>query len=98
MRFVEIARPSPFPTTFDPGKGKAMIYEAAIQDCSGPCKNKEAVMLYEDIREFYEARREPGVSIRQEIFGTAIFRAGVVSGIMVVLCMPPTSRSSPPRP
>jgi hypothetical protein len=38
-----------------------------------------------DNREFYEAGRDPDVSLPQEIVGTVIFTAGMVGAILFVL-------------
>ena len=62
-----------------------MTYAAAIQNCSGPFFDREAVMTYEHGRKFYEGRREPDVSLPQEIVGTTIFTAGMVGAILFVL-------------
>jgi hypothetical protein len=62
-----------------------MTYDATIQDCSGPIYRQRGAMIYDDIREFCENQREHDVSRPQEIVGTAVFTAGMVSVILFVL-------------
>jgi len=63
-----------------------MTYDVAIENCSSPFFDREAVMTYEHGREFYEGRRDPDISLPREIVATAIFTAGMVGAILFVLC------------
>lgn len=63
-----------------------MTYQATIQDFSGPCYDKEAVMIYVDDRDLFERKHHQDVSLPREIVGTVVFTATMVGTILFVLC------------